>query len=82
MIISGSYDGVVKINTIEKVEGSENNKSLCVFASRCLLSVYNKDDIVKGILPFINKENGKLVVIVNCEGYEGYIINEINCLYG
>ena len=82
VIISGSYDGVVKINTIEKVEGSENNKSLCVFASRCLLSVYNKDDIVKGILPFINKENGKLVVIVNCEGYEGYIINEINCLYG
>ena len=83
IIISGSYDGVVKINTIERLDGqNEDNKSLCVFASRSLLSIFNKDDIVKGILPYVNQENGKLVIIITCEGYEGYVINELTCLYG
>ena len=40
------------------------------------------DDIVKGILPYVNQENGKLVIIITCEGYEGYVINELTCLYG
>lgn len=74
VIISGSYDGVIKLNSIDRAEGYE------VFSTRCLLSIFNKDDIVKGIAAYMGKEDS-LVVIVNCEGYEGYIINEIKCLY-
>ena len=75
IIASGSYDGVVRLNTIEL---NSRDKS---FTTTSLINVYNKDDIVNSIVLYKCDKENKVILVINCEGYEGYSIVELEGMY-
>jgi WD40 repeat protein len=81
LIFTGSFDGVIKVLTLDIINLNENlNDENITFDYRCILTIFNKDSQISDILIFEknNEENNnKIGMIVNCEAYDGYTINEI-----
>lgn len=83
LIFTGSFDGVIKVIALDTINANEglNNENI-LFKYRCLLTIFNKDSQISDILIFEKNEenqknNNKIGIIVNSEGYEGYSINEL-----
>ena len=81
LIFTGSFDGVIKIFCLDVINLNDNfNDENITFNYRCVLTIFNKDSQISDILIFEknNEENNnKIGMIVNCEAYDGYSINEI-----